>query len=264
MSGDRPVIALRDVTVRRAGQTILGPVTWDVREGERWAVIGRNGSGKTTLASVAAMHLWPTSGTVDLLGERYGRTDARDLWRRVGLASSSVEGTLRPDLTPHVLIMTARHGATEPWWHVYDDADHARASLLAARFGLAAHEDQAFETLSAGERRRTSIARALMPDPDVLILDEPAANLDLTARELLLRDLTELATTDRPRAIVLVTHHLEEIPAGFAHGLALADGQVVGAGPLEDVLRDDVLEATYGIRVSARRAGGRWSATLQG
>jgi iron complex transport system ATP-binding protein len=257
------IIGLRGVVVRRSGRTILGPLDWDVEAGQRWVVLGRNGSGKTTLLSVASMSLWPTAGTVDVLGGRYGRVDARDWRRRIGSAGSAIEDAMRPDLTPRVLIMTARHGAFEPWWHEYDDVDRERAGALAARFGLERVVDHPFATLSAGERRRTSIARALMPDPDLLLLDEPAASLDLAARELLLRDLDALAREERPRAIVLVSHHLEEIPTGFAHGLVLDDGRAVAAGPIDTVLRDDVLSEAYGLPLSVEARHGRWTARMR-
>jgi iron complex transport system ATP-binding protein len=257
------IIDLHDVTVRRSGRTILGPLDWQVRDGERWVVLGPNGSGKTTLLSVASMNLWPTTGSVEVLGERYGRTDARELRRRVGFAGSGIEAAMRPDLTPTTLIMTARHGAFEPWWHVYEDADRDRARDLGARMGLADHLDQAFGTLSAGERRRTSIARALMPDPDVLILDEPMASLDLAARELLLADLESLAGQARPRAVILVSHHLEEIPVGFGHALVLAAGRQLAAGPIESVLRDDILGEAFGLPLTVERRDGRWTARMR-
>ncbi len=253
-------IRLEGVVVRRAGRTILGPVDWEVGAGERWVILGRNGSGKTTLLSVASMNLWPTAGRVELLGETYGRTDAREMRRRVGMAGSAVEAAMRLDLTPRDLIMTARHGAFEPWWHVYDDADRQRAEHLAVTLGLGEHLDQPFGTLSAGERRRTSIARALMPDPDVLFLDEPTASLDLAARETLLRDLSTLAAAERPTAIVLVSHHLEEIPPGFGHVLLLADGQVAASGPIADVLRPDVLSPAFGLDLDVTATDGRWTA----
>jgi iron complex transport system ATP-binding protein len=234
-----------------------------VAAGERWVILGPNGGGKTTLLSVASMSLWPTRGTVDVLGERYGRTDARELRRRIGVAGSAVEAAMRPDLTPETLIMTARHGAFEPWWHVYDDADRARARALGASLGLAGHLDQPFGTLSAGERRRTTIARALMPDPEILFLDEPMASLDLGARERLLEDLRRLAGARRPAAIVLVTHHLEEIPAGFEHLLVVARGQPVARGSVAEVLDPRVLEAAYGIPVDLSQHGGRWSARMR-
>lgn len=257
------IIQLADVTVRRDRRTILGPIDWDVADGERWVVLGRNGCGKTTLLSVASMNLWPTSGTVEVLGERYGRTDSRELRRRVGYAGSSIEAQLRNDLTPRVLIETARHGAFEPWWHVYTDDDHARATVIGERLGLAGHLDQPFGTLSAGERRRTSIARALMPDPEILFLDEPTASLDLAAREWLLHDLERLSTEPRLRAIVLVSHHLEEIPAGFDHALVMADGRAVAAGPIGEILRDDILSEAFGLPLAVAHRDGRWAARMR-
>ncbi len=257
------IIELRDASVRRAGRTILGPLDWQVRDGERWVVLGPNGSGKTTLLSVASMNLWPTTGTVDVLGERYGRTDARELRRRVGFAGSAIEAAMRPDLAPVTLIMTARHGAFEPWWHVFEGADRDRARELGERMGLAGHLDQAFGTLSAGERRRTSIARALMPDPDVLVLDEPMASLDLAARERLLADLEVLAGESRPRVLILVSHHLEEIPRGFGHALVLAGGRALAAGPIESVLSDQVLGDAFGLPLTVERTDGRWTARMR-
>ena len=257
------IIHLEGVSVRRSGRTILGPLDWTVEAGQRWVVLGANGSGKSTLMSVVGMSLWPTTGRVDVLGERYGRIDAREHRRRIGLAGSATEASFRDDLTPADLIMTARHAATEPWWHDYTDDDRRRARDLATRFGLRDVVDHAFGTLSAGERRRTSIARALMPDPDLLLLDEPTASLDLGARETLLRDLADLASEARPAAIVLVSHHVEEIPLGFAHGLVLQDGSVAAAGPLADVVTSDILSAAYGLPIAVDRRDGRISARLR-
>ena len=223
------IVELHGTTVRRAGRAILGPLDWRVGQGERWVVIGANGSGKTTLLSVVGLALWPTAGSVDVLGARYGKVDSREVRRCIGAAGSAVELQLRDDLTPVDLVMTARYAATEPWWHVFSDADRARARELLVRLGIGAVADHPFGTLSAGERRRVSIARALMPDPDLLLLDEPAASLDLGARETLLRDLSLLAEEARPTAIVLVTHHVEEIPAGFTHALVLRGGQPVAS-----------------------------------
>ncbi len=256
------VIDLHGVTVRRGGRAILGPLDWAVGRGERWVVIGPNGSGKTTLLSIAGLTLWPTTGTVDVLGARYGRIDSREVRRRIGAAGTAVESILRDDLTPVVLVMTARHAATEPWWHVYTDLDRDRASGLLDGLGLGAVKDHAYGTLSAGERRRVSIARALMPDPDLLLLDEPAANLDLGARETLIRDLASLAATPRPAAIVLVTHHVEEIPPGFDHALVLADGAAVAAGPLDAVLGGGALGRAYGLPIVVERRDGRTWARL--
>jgi len=257
------IIGLTGVSVRRGGRTILGPLDWAVGPGERWVVLGANGSGKSTLLSIADMSLWPTTGRVEVLGERYGRIDAREHRRRIGLAGSAVEAAFRPDLSAVDLIMTARHAATEPWWHEYSDADRSRARQLAVHLGLGEVMDHAFGTLSAGERRRTSIARALMPEPDLLLLDEPTASLDLGARETLLRDLTGLAGEPTPAAIVLVSHHVEEIPPGFGHGLILREGSVVASGPLGDVLTDEVLSAAYGVAIQVDHRDGRAFARLR-
>jgi iron complex transport system ATP-binding protein len=251
------IVEVQGVVVRRGGRTILGPLDWTVRDGERWVVLGPNGSGKTTLLSILGLELWPTAGTVDVLDARYGRVDSREVRRRIGSAGSAVEERFRDDLTPIALVMTARHAATEPWWHVYTDEDRTRARGLAERFGLTAVADHAYSTLSAGERRRISIARALMPDPDLLLLDEPAASLDLGARETLIDDLTVLAGQPRPAAIVLVSHHVEEIPPGFTHGLVLADGRAVAAGCLETVLCDEVLSRAFGLPISVDWHEGR-------
>ena len=252
-----PVIEVRGLVVRRAGRTILGPLDWSVHDGERWVVLGPNGSGKTTLLSTIGLELWPTAGTVDVLGSRYGQMDSRDLRRRIGAAGSAIEGAFRPDLTPVTLVMTARYAATEPWWHVYTDDDRLRARRLLEGLGLGRVADHPYETLSAGERRRTSIARALMPDPDLLLLDEPAASLDLGGRETLIADLTILAGEPRPAAIVFVSHHVEEIPPGFSHALVLANGVAIEAGPIETVLRTDVLSRAFGLPITVERRDGR-------
>ena len=251
-------IELAGVTVSRSGRTILGPLDWAVRPGERWAILGPNGSGKTTLLQVVSLYLWPTSGSVDVLGERFGRVDARELRRRIGYAGSALEGEMDPSLSAFQLVLSARHAALGPWWHVYDDADRQRATTLLEQFGIAHVADHAFRTLSSGERRRVSIARTLMADPDLLLLDEPAAGLDLGARETLIRDLTSLAAGPWPASIVLVSHHVEEIPPGFGHALVLADGQAVAAGPIESVMTGDVLGRAYRMPIAVERRDGRF------
>jgi iron complex transport system ATP-binding protein len=252
-----PVVEVRDLVVRRAERVILGPLDLVIQRGERWAVIGANGSGKTTLLSVLALTLWPTSGVVDVLGARYGKVDSRTVRRGIGLASSAIEGVMRDDLTPVDLVMTARYAATEPWWHEFTDADRARARGLLDELGLAAVASHPFGTLSTGERRRTSIARALMPNPELLLLDEPAASLDLGARETLLADLTNLAARPQPAAIVLVTHHVEEIPVGFSHALVLRAGGIVAAGPIDEVLTSHVLSQAFDQPIVLERLDGR-------
>jgi iron complex transport system ATP-binding protein len=257
------VIQLSGVSVRRAGRTILGPLDWTVAAGERWVVIGPNGSGKTTLVQVASTNLWPTTGTVDILSSTIGRVDARELRRRIGYASAIQEPAFDPALSARDVVMTARHGALAPWWHDFEEADRSRAEELLDRLGVASLADRDVGTLSTGERRRVQIARSLMPDPDLLILDEPAAGLDVGARETLVRDLGRLAAAERPAAIVLVTHHVEEIPTGFGHGLVLAAGRVAAAGPIGPVLGGPAPAAAFGVPLRIGHRAGRFRAWLE-
>jgi iron complex transport system ATP-binding protein len=256
------VIRLSGVSVRRAGRTILGPVDWTVGAGERWVVIGPNGSGKTTLVQVASTHLWPTTGAVEILGATIGRVDARELRQRIGYASAIQEPAFDPALTARDVVVTARYGALAPWWHVFDDRDRARAEALLEQLGVSALSDRPVGLLSTGERRRVQIARALMPDPDLLILDEPAAGLDVGARETLVRDLGRLAARPMPAAIVLVTHHVEEIPSGFGHALVLGAGRVAAAGSIDEVLGGPAPAAAFGVPLRIGREAGRYRAWL--
>ena len=257
------ILRLTGVSVRRSGRTILGPIDWAVDDGERWVVVGPNGSGKTTLVHVASTYLWPTTGAVEVLGETIGRVDARELRRRVGYAGSGLEVAIDPGLSALDVVVTARHAALGPWWHEFTDADRDRARLLLTEIGAGDLESHSFGTLSTGERRRVQIARALMPDPDLLILDEPGASLDLGARETLVRDLGRLAARNEPRGLVLVTHHVEEIPPGFGHALVLGAGQAVAAGPIESTLASPVLSRAFGLPIAVERRNGRFSASLQ-
>jgi iron complex transport system ATP-binding protein len=241
----RPIVRLAGITVRRSGSTILGPLDWVVLDGERWVLLGPNGSGKTTLLQVASTVLWPSTGSVEVLGERLGTVDARDLRRRVGYASPALAAQMEPGLTPVELVMTARDAALAPWWHEYSAADRARARGLLDRLGVGGLADRRFGTLSTGERQRVQIARALLPDPDLLLLDEPAAGLDLGAREALVASLGALALAARPSAAVLVTHHVEEIPPGTTHALLLRGGRAVACGPIADALTAATLSAAF-------------------
>ena len=259
-----PLVALSGVSVRRSGRTILGPLDWAVGSGERWVVIGPNGSGKTTLVQVASTNLWPTTGSVDVFGSRIGRVDARELRRRIGYASAIQEPAFEPALTARDVVMTARHGALAPWWHTFEDADRARADELLDRLGVGSLSGHAVGLLSTGERRRVQIARALMPDPELLILDEPAAGLDVGARETLVADLGRLAGLTRPAAIVLVTHHVEEIPCGFDHALVLGAGRIAGAGPIDAILGGPAPEAAFGVPLRIDLRDGRYRAWLDG
>ena len=260
------VLDLRAVEVRVDGRRILGPLDWRVEPGSRWAVVGPNGSGKSTLLAVASLARHPSTGGLTLLGRRLGETAVRDLRERVGLSGPAVHDRLRPALRTEDVVVTAARGALEPWWHRYTEGERARARRLLDSLGLPDRADRPFGTLSTGERQRTLIARALMTDPVLLLLDEPAAALDLGGREDLLLRLDQLADDigraelTGLRAMVLVTHHLEEIPAAFDHLLLLRAGRAVARGPIDEVMTDAHLSATFDrpLRVTGR--GGRWSA----
>jgi len=247
------------VDVERVSVPVLRGVCFRVEPGERWAVLGPNGSGKTTLLEVASGYLHPTRGTVEVLGERLGRSDIRALRPRIGLVSASVAKMLQPGLTGTEVVMSAAHGALEPWWHRYDDDDRARARGLLERAGFGHTAERPFGVLSEGERQQVLLARTLMADPELLLLDEPAAGLDLGERERLVGRLAALAADPASPPAVLVTHHVEEIPDGFDHVLLLRDGEIVAAGPVPEALRAETLSDTFGLRLALDRAGGRWS-----
>ena len=254
------VLRLEGVTVRRWGRTILGPLDWTVGAGERWVVFGPNGSGKTTLLQVASTYLWPSTGTVHALGARIGDVDARQLRESIGYAGSGLERAISDDIDALDVVLTARHAALAPWWHRYTAADRRRASHLLGRMGVGDFAARAFGTLSTGERRRVQIARSLMPNPRLLLLDEPGAGLDLGARESLVEDLAALARDPALAAIVLVSHHVEEIPAGFGHALVLGSGRAVAGGPIESALASGPLSTAFGRPLAAEHVDGRFSA----
>ncbi len=256
----REIVRLRRVGVRRGPTPILADVDWTVVAGERWVVVGPNGAGKSTLVAVAATTLFASSGRVEVLGAQLGAVDARRLRARIGLASALLAGRLEPAQSALDVVRTGRTGALAPWWDRSPAEDRARAGALLAALGVGALADRTFGTLSTGERQRVLLARTLMPDPDLVLVDEPAAGLDLRAREELVEALASMAAAARPAAIVLVTHHLEEVAPGFEHALVLARGRVVAAGPIAEALTDGALSAAYGIPLRVARDGGRWSA----
>jgi iron complex transport system ATP-binding protein len=254
------VLDLEGVVVRRGTARLLDRVSLRVRAGERWVVVGPNGAGKSTLLALAATTLFPTSGRIRVLGTEIGRVDARSLRARIGLASAALAERFDPGLTAHDVVVTARTGALAPWWDAFSDADHERADALCDRLGIGTLAGRAFGTLSTGERQRVLLARTVLPDPDLLLVDEPAAGLDLRAREELVDALGALAHASRPAGTVLVTHHLEEIPPGFGHALVLARGRAVAGGRIEAVLTDAVLSEAYGIPLRVDSRDARWSA----
>jgi len=254
------VLDLHGVTVRRDTKNILDAVDWQVNEGERWVVLGRNGAGKTTLLQIASARMHPTAGSVDVLGERLGRVDVFELRPRIGLASAALAERIPGDETVRDVVLTAAYGVTGRWREEYEEFDAERADALLAAFGVDHLADRYFGTLSEGERKRTQIARALMTDPELLLLDEPAAGLDLGGREELVAALSELASDPASPVLVLVTHHVEEIPPGFTHLLLLRDGLVHKAGPIGEVLTADNLSEAFGMPLLVAHGGGRWMA----
>jgi iron complex transport system ATP-binding protein len=224
-------------------------------------VLGANGSGKTTLMRIASMHEHPTTGTVQVLGETLGRTDVRVLRRRLGFASASLAAQLRPTLSALDVVMTAKFAALEPWWHRYDDADRARARECLARMGMEAFAGREVGTLSSGEQQRVLLARTLMNDPAIVLLDEPSARLDLGGREQLVGALSELTLDPVAPPLVLITHHVDEVPPGLTHALLLRDGRVLTSGPLDEALTSETLSACFAVPLELlRREGGRYAA----
>ena len=256
-----PALRLAGVGLRRGDRDVLADVDWTVGPHDRWVVLGANGSGKTSLVRIAALLDHPSTGTVDLLGERLGRTDVRVLRRRVGLTSAALAERFRPRLTAEDVVVTARHAALEPWWHDYDDADRAEARRLLDRSGVGDLAERAFGTLSSGERQRVLLARALWGEPGLVLLDEPTAGLDLGGREDLVAALADLAADPDAPATVLVTHHVEEVPPGFDRLLVLRAGRVVACGTLDELLTSEVLSEAFGRPlVVERHADGRFTA----
>ena len=251
-------IALHDVRVRRDGVPVLGGIDWRVEDGDRWVVLGPNGSGKTTLLQVAAARLWPTSGSVEVLGARLGEVDVRTLRPRVALVSGAVTRQLRADLPARDVVASGRHGALETWWNRYTAEDWERADALLARGGVGELGDRPFGVISEGERQQVLLARALMSDPELMLLDEPFAGLDLGARERLLLHLSTLAADPGSPPIVLVTHHCEEIPPGFTHSALVRRGVLVASGPLSDVVTSEHVSACFEVPVTVGCTDRRW------
>lgn len=259
MSATIDPLVMGNVSLVRGPTTILAALDWRVAPGEHWLVLGGNGSAKTSLVRIAGLDLHPTTGTVEVLGERLGATDVRRLRRRIGTVSAALAAQLRRDLSVHDAVMTARRGALEPWWHTYDESDHEAARAALARLGVAHLDDRSLGSLSSGEQQRVLLARALVNDPALLLLDEPSARLDLAGRVQLSAALSEITDLAGGPSMVLVTHHLDEIPTGITHVLMLRSGTVVAAGPLADTLDSATLSDTFGLALHLEHRDGRFS-----
>lgn len=251
---------MHGVGLTRDGRDLLDGIDWCIDADRSWIVLGANGSGKTSLVRIASLYEHPSRGTVEVLGETLGRTDVRNLRRRVALVSAAMSDMMRPALAASDIVMCAKHAALEPWWHTYDDADRDRARALLEDQGVGHCADRPFGTLSSGERQRTLLARALMSAPGLVLLDEPSAGLDLRGREELIDRLDVLARDRSAPPMVLVTHHVEEVPSAFTDLLALAAGRIVAAGPLPSTLTAGILSRTFGLPIEVDHVRGRYTA----
>ncbi|MCT1366847.1 ABC transporter ATP-binding protein [Kocuria massiliensis] len=255
------VLELVNVSVVRGqGQRLIDGITWTVREGERWAVLGPNGAGKSTLMSVCAARLHPTSGMVDILDEILGAVDVFELRPRIGLTSGAIASQFPASEKVRDVVVTAAYGVTGRWREGYDQMDHERAQELLEQWGVSHLADRTFGSLSDGERKRVLIARALMTDPELMILDEPGAGMDIAGREDLVARLTDLAQDPDAPTTLLVTHHLEELPRGLTHLLLLNHGRVVAQGPIDEVLTSENLSEAYEMPLKLTSVDGRYTA----
>jgi iron complex transport system ATP-binding protein len=254
------LINFRRVTLRRGGRVLVGPVDWQVELDERWVVIGPNGAGKTSLLRMAAAMEFPSSGTAVILGERLGRADMADLRQRIGLSSSALAQRIPDEEPVRDVVVSAGYAVLGRWREQYDVVDYLRALDTLESVGAEHLAERTYGTLSEGERKRVLIARSLMTDPELLLLDEPAAGLDLGGREELIARLADLAADPDAPALVLVTHHVEEVPPGFSHCLILSEGRVLAAGLLQDVLTAENLSAAFGQSIVVDFIDGRYFA----
>jgi iron complex transport system ATP-binding protein len=254
------VIQFDRVTVRRGAKTLLDAVDWTVEEDERWAVLGPNGAGKTTMLQIAAANMHPSSGEAYVLGERLGRVDVFELRPRIGLASAALAERIPGGELVRDVVVSAGYSVLGRWREAYGRLDARRAARLLERAGVGGLAERTYGTLSQGERQRVQIARALMTDPELLLLDEPAAGMDLGGREDLLRRLTRFNDDPDAPASVLVSHHVEELPPGITHALLLREGRVVASGLTRDVLTGELLSETFGLPLTVEHRDGRWAA----
>ncbi|MFB8190728.1 ABC transporter ATP-binding protein [Microbacterium sp. AGC62] len=249
-----------DVVVRREGRNIIDHVTWEVDDDQRWVILGPNGAGKTTLLQLADTLMHPTSGTVTVLGETLGRTDVFEVRPRIGFASSAMAKRVPRDETVLNTVLTAAYSVLGRWNENYEDIDERRALRVLADWRLDHLADRTFGTLSDGEQKRVQIARAVMTDPELLLLDEPTASLDLGSREELLALLSGYASSPTTPAMLMVTHHVEEIPVGFTHVMLIRDGAIVAAGPIAETLTAEALTDTFGMPIVLSSEDGRYAA----
>lgn len=257
------VLRFDGVTYVRNGRAILDGIDWQVDDSERWVILGPNGAGKTTMLRLATANDYPTSGTVDVLEERLGTFDIFELRNRLGFAANATAKRIPADETVRNVVLTAAHSVEGRWHEHYDEMDVRQADRILAEWQLTDLADNLFGTLSDGERKRVMIARAVMTDPEMLLLDEPSASLDLGARERLIQMLSGFAQSPYSPAMIMVTHHVEEIPQGFTHVMLMREGKVQAAGPIDTTLTAENLGATFGLNFDLTRENGRYSAVAR-
>ncbi|GLB62483.1 putative ABC transporter, ATP-binding protein [Dietzia sp. NCCP-2495] len=254
------VLDLRDVSLRREGKSLVGPLSWQVELDERWVVLGPNGAGKTSLLKIAAALEYPSTGTAVIVGEQLGRTEVTELRSRLGMSSVAVAGRIPGDEVVQDLVVSAGYAVLGRWRERYDQIDFDRAADMLEAIGAEHLAERTWGTLSEGERKRVLIARALMTDPELLLLDEPGAGLDLGGREDLVARLGDMALDPDAPATVLVTHHVEEIPPGFTHAMLLAEGEVTAMGLIEDVITSENLSRAFAQAITVSVIDGRYFA----
>jgi iron complex transport system ATP-binding protein len=259
MAGNR-VLELRDVSVRRGDRTILGPINFAISQGERWVVLGPNGAGKSTLLQLLATRIFPTTGTVHVLDKQMGRVDLTELRTRIGICGALISEDIPYGEKVKDVVLTAAYAVLGRWNEAYDLWDESRAVALLTTFGVRELADRHYGTLSEGERKRVQIARALMADPELLLLDEPAAGLDLGGREDILKRFSIFASDPTAPASILVTHHIEEIPSGTTHALILKSGAIAVSGPIHDVITSEHMSAVFELPMEVRSEGSRFFA----
>ena len=255
-----PVVELADVSIVRNGSTLLDDIDWVIDETDRWVVIGPNGAGKTTLLQVVSANMHPSSGMASILDEVLGAVDVFELRPRIGVTSAALADRIPRSEAVGNVIVSAAYAVLGRWREGYEIDDFRRVAQLMKQLRIEHLGKRTFGTLSEGERKRVQIARALMTDPELLLLDEPAAGLDLAGRESLVETLSEIVADEYAPATVLVTHHLEEIPPGITHAMLLKGGRVVAAGPIGEVLTDALMSEAFDLPLVVTQADGRWSA----
>jgi iron complex transport system ATP-binding protein len=254
------ILQFRDVSVVRGGKKILGPTSFTMNEGERWVILGPNGAGKTTLFQLAATQIHPSQGLVSVLGETLGKVDVFELRPRIGLMSGGVLDFIPYEESVLNVVLTSAYAIYGRWDEAYDLWDESRAIALLTTLGVRDLAERTFGTLSDGEKKRALIARALMPNPELMLLDEPASGLDLGGREDLLRRFSALASDPTSPGTMMITHHIEEIPVGTTHALLLNDGETVSVGNIAEVITSENLSQAYGLPIEVLHEAGRYFA----